>query len=371
MTRSASGERKRRLIRSLDYQCVRRFRLRRLLSFLWRYSYHEAFEALSKETTVYFRVSHLQHMVRQGLWTDAVRYVLRFVPAIDLTDGGNFLTIFITLLSSIARYKPTVPSTFPLYDPYARHELDWQGRVRPGGVKVAEIIRSVCCKEAWGRINWALVRLKAAEIVGDLFTELPEFDDMRRLPPCPVIVRPANVLPLRASSRGHSRFHKKLGRIPPDVLARYFVPKETSQPGLPLEPFTMIRMAEILDECLQAGKCLVINDRHRVESSSTEGTKDPMVTEAAVPRSNLKRPRATEQEVDTRKIQIIGEHVQRRKRKPNTPISTATLRRSPRLAEALDGHKPEVISASKKPISKNKSRARKITLQTDLLDNRN
>lgn len=35
-----------------------------------------------------------------------------------------------------------------------------------------------------------------------------------------------------------------------------------------------------------------------------------MVTEAAVPRSNLKRPRATEQEVDTRKIQIIGEHVQ-------------------------------------------------------------
>jgi len=105
------------------------------------------------------------------------------------------------------------------------------------------------------------VRLKAAEIVGDLFTELPEFDDMRRLPPCPVIVRPANVLPLRArhailfqlsstllsilvsasvsdvlcildSSRGHSRFHKKLGRIPPDVLARYFVPKETSQPGL-------------------------------------------------------------------------------------------------------------------------------------------
>ena len=45
MTRSASGERKRRLIRSLDYQCVRRFRLRRLLSFLWRYSYHEAFEA--------------------------------------------------------------------------------------------------------------------------------------------------------------------------------------------------------------------------------------------------------------------------------------------------------------------------------------
>jgi hypothetical protein len=59
--------------------------------------------------------------------------------------------------------------------------------------------------------------------------------------------------------------------------------------------------------------------------------------------------------------------LKRRKRKPNTPISTATLRRSPRLAEALDGHEPEVISASKKPISKNKSRARKIILQTDLL----
>ncbi|XP_066345869.1 uncharacterized protein [Miscanthus floridulus] len=346
---SASGERKRRLIRSLDYQCVSRFRLRRLLIFLWRYSYDEAFEALSKETTVYFRVDHLQHMVRRGLWSDAIRYLLRFVPAVDLSDGGNFLAIFINLLRSIARYKPTDPSTFPLYDPYARHELDCQGRVRPGSVEVAEIILSVCSKEAWGSINWALVRLKAAEIIGNLFTELPEFDEMRRLPPCPAIAKPANVLPVRASSRGHSRFHKKLGRIPADVLARYFVPKETSQPGLPLEPFTMIRMAELIDECLQAGKCLVINDRHPVESSSTEGAKDPMVTEAAVPRNNLIRPRATEhQEVDTRKMQIIGEHVQRRKRKPNTPISTATLRRSPRLAEALDGHKPEAISASKK-----------------------
>jgi hypothetical protein len=51
MTRSGSGsgsgdgERKRRLIRSLDYLCVSRFRLRRLLAFLWRYSYDEAFEA--------------------------------------------------------------------------------------------------------------------------------------------------------------------------------------------------------------------------------------------------------------------------------------------------------------------------------------
>jgi len=104
---------------------------------------------LSKETTVYFRVDHLQHMVRRGLWSDAIRYVLRFVPAVDLSDGGNFLVIFINLLGSIARYKPTDPSTFPLYDPYARHELDCQGRVRPGGVEVAEIILSVCCKEAW------------------------------------------------------------------------------------------------------------------------------------------------------------------------------------------------------------------------------
>ncbi|KAF8651187.1 hypothetical protein HU200_063427 [Digitaria exilis] len=181
MERSSAAERKRPLIRSLDYLCVRRFRLRRLLAFLWSHSYNGAFESLSKETRVLFRVEHLQHLVRLGLWSDAMGYVFRFVPAFDLPVGGQFLVTFINFLWEIAAYDPTDPSTFPEYDPYEPCEDGRQGGVSAGGVKLAQIIRSVCSKQAWGSINWPLVRFKAAEISG---TWLLRFQSLMRCANC-------------------------------------------------------------------------------------------------------------------------------------------------------------------------------------------
>lgn len=43
-------------------------------------------------------------------------------------------------------------------------------------------------------VDWPLVRCKAAEIVGDLMAQIPEFDDICRLPHCPR--KPSNVLPI-------------------------------------------------------------------------------------------------------------------------------------------------------------------------------
>uniref|UniRef100_K3YDL8 Uncharacterized protein n=1 Tax=Setaria italica TaxID=4555 RepID=K3YDL8_SETIT len=131
------GERKEPLIRSLDYRCVRQFCLRRLFAFLW----------LSKEMTVFFRVEHLQHVVRLGMWSGAMNYVFGFVP------------VFYRYLNKITAYRPTNPSTFAAFDPYSRHEVRCQGGVNPDGIKLAQIIRSVCSKEAW---------LKAAEVIVDL-----------------------------------------------------------------------------------------------------------------------------------------------------------------------------------------------------------
>ncbi|KAK8449648.1 hypothetical protein SEVIR_7G249750v4 [Setaria viridis] len=92
---------------------------------------------LSKETTVFFRVEHLQHVVRLGMWSGAMNYVFGFVP------------IFYRYLNKITAYRPTNPSTFAAFDPYSRHEVRRQGGVNPDGIKLAQIIRSVCSKEAW------------------------------------------------------------------------------------------------------------------------------------------------------------------------------------------------------------------------------
>ncbi|KAL6651381.1 hypothetical protein ACP70R_010306 [Stipagrostis hirtigluma subsp. patula] len=313
-----SGERKRSLIRSLDYNCVYRFRLRRLLAFLSLHRYDDAFEALSNETAVLFRAEHLQHLVQLGMWQEAIDYVYHFIPAVRLPDSGKFLVKFIGFISDVSRYKP-----YGVYDPYdyeynphSSLEIFLHGGVDPGGVKVANIIASVRPEKVWRSINWQLVWLKAADIVGDLVAQVPQLNEMRRMPLCPA--RSANVLPIGLSSSGRRGLKKKsLGRMPADALARSFLSKKrlpsssqgTSHSGLPLMPVTMTRLAGLIEECLQAGNYLVPKDEQPVESSCTEGTKTitGSVHQDLVPGINPKRPLATEdQEFVTTNRQKIG-----------------------------------------------------------------
>lgn len=93
-----------------EYPCVRRFRYRRLLSFLWLQGYRFTFAAYAptailllcqcfdlhrllicgmrgcrmlKQTNSYFCVSHLAHLVSQGQWTEALDYIIpRFLPPV-------------------------------------------------------------------------------------------------------------------------------------------------------------------------------------------------------------------------------------------------------------------------------------------------
>ncbi|CAL5029994.1 unnamed protein product [Urochloa decumbens] len=279
-----SGERKRKrsLARSLDYECVERFRLRRLLAFLQLHRYDGAFEALSKETAVLFRAGHLQHLVQQGLWSDAIRYIYRFVPPMRLPKRGTLLVKFIFVVSRI-------PDRSYKYDPHSPYHLYLHGGVSPGGVKLAKIISTVHSEHAGNSIDWSLVRIKAAEIVGQLVAQIPEFNDMSRLPFCSA--KPANVLPIRLSSRGHKGLQKKsLGRMPADAVAQSFLSKRrrtssskgTARSGLPLEPVTMTRLAELIEELIgiltslhTLLRSVVFNGKHPIESSCTEGSLQP------------------------------------------------------------------------------------------------
>jgi hypothetical protein len=58
-----------------------------------------------------------------------------------------------------------------------------------------------------------------------------------------------------------------------------------------------------------------------------------------------------------------------RRRKSNAPVSTLMLRRSLRLKDKLDGHKPESASSSKRPVTRNKLKGKKVAAQPDLLNN--
>ena len=59
-----------------------------------------------------------------------------------------------------------------------------------------------------------------------------------------------------------------------------------------------------------------------------------------------------------------------RRRKSNAPISTLMLRRSLRLKDKLDGHKPEkVLPLQKRPVTINKLKGKKVAAQPDLPNN--
>ncbi|TVU14810.1 hypothetical protein EJB05_38303, partial [Eragrostis curvula] len=80
------------------------------------------------------------------------------------------------------------------YNPYSSLEIYLHGGVSPGGVRLAQIIASVRSEEVRTSIDWRRVRREAEEVVGRLVAQIPELNEMSRLPLCPA--KPADVLPI-------------------------------------------------------------------------------------------------------------------------------------------------------------------------------
>jgi hypothetical protein len=78
---------------------------------------------LLHETNSFFSVAHLQRLARLGQWGEAIGYVYRFVPNIDLLgEEGNLFFSFISLhevIHSIATGEPGGAVLAELYE----HEL--------------------------------------------------------------------------------------------------------------------------------------------------------------------------------------------------------------------------------------------------------
>uniref|UniRef100_A0A0E0DIE4 Uncharacterized protein n=1 Tax=Oryza meridionalis TaxID=40149 RepID=A0A0E0DIE4_9ORYZ len=231
---SGSGNRKRKRHvqqHSFEYPCVSRLRHRRLLAFLSRHDYDSTFDALVQETSVLFRVGHIQALVRQGRWADAASYVNRFVPPSRvLTDAGlvfhEFLYIHHVLDCIVAgdhlRGAQVAAS-------YQRHVRD-NPNPSHGAIKLIRILLTILhCHPIRAFLNWHLVRYKAAEIIKDLIPQIPEFNDLLKLPKGGPI-KPHNILPIGSSS--HRRRHvKNEDRIPAADIARFYLQKKRGLPS--------------------------------------------------------------------------------------------------------------------------------------------
>uniref|UniRef100_A0A0D9ZQQ4 Uncharacterized protein n=1 Tax=Oryza glumipatula TaxID=40148 RepID=A0A0D9ZQQ4_9ORYZ len=129
---------------SLEYPCVSRLRHRRLLAFLSRHDYDSTFDALVQETSVLFRVGHIQALVRQGRWADAASYANRFAPPSRVrTDAGlvfhEFLYIHHVLDCIVAGDHLRGAQVAARYQRHVRDNPD----PSPGAIKLIRILITI------------------------------------------------------------------------------------------------------------------------------------------------------------------------------------------------------------------------------------
>ncbi|KAK3143708.1 hypothetical protein QOZ80_4AG0303910 [Eleusine coracana subsp. coracana] len=285
---SDTGKRRRSVKRSLEYPCVSRFRHRRLLAYLRRHRLVDSFGSLALETDVFFWLEHLQELARRGKWVDAIKYIARFTPSGHiLGDQGQVFYHFVVMhrvLESIAAGEEFGASIAGEYERYLKENPG----APPGNVKLASILLSVLKSDKLrASINWDLVRHKAADMIEDLIQQVPEFNDLLRMPNCPS--RPHNVLPIGFSSRPR-RHVKGVDRVPASNVAHFYLEKRRSLPfpshsheavsSLELSFEATAKLADVLAESVEAGMHRVPRGRYPLAYSCNEGVPGASVTRA-------------------------------------------------------------------------------------------
>ncbi|XP_047053061.1 uncharacterized protein LOC124659172 isoform X5 [Lolium rigidum] len=238
-----------------EYPCVRRFRYRRLLTFLRLQGYGSTFVAMLKQTNYYFCVFHLARLVSQGLWNEALDYIFpRFLPLEPSSPPSLEASVLVKFLR--------VHRLFQL-----------------------EVARISKISQDW-RPMWA----RAAKIVRDLANRTPEFKDRLLLPDG--LMGPQNILPIGFSfAPFRQRRHAKKCTHPTSKhareehtrrLANIYFDKRMSLPSSThcsqeLSPESIAKARDdwfrrIFEQCIKAATCLEINQGSALQSSPWEGT---------------------------------------------------------------------------------------------------
>uniref|UniRef100_A0ACD5UTP2 Uncharacterized protein n=3 Tax=Avena sativa TaxID=4498 RepID=A0ACD5UTP2_AVESA len=212
----------------LEYPCVSRLRHRRLLAFLQRHNFSSTFKAFVHETNVFFSIEHLHHLVFLGQWDNAIKYVSRFVPSVNmLGSAGSVFFNFLQLLKALHSIATGEPDGALMAEEYGRN-LKRYPNSDPGTVKLRRVLMAMLhYKHFRASIDWSYMRSNAAEIAKDLITKTPEFNDLLWLPNCQD--KPHNILPIGSCS--HQGHHMKERGTPASDIAKFYLQKKRSLPS--------------------------------------------------------------------------------------------------------------------------------------------
>ncbi|CAL4980426.1 unnamed protein product [Urochloa decumbens] len=265
-----------------EHPVVRRLRHRRLLAFLRHQGLEGTFGSMIHETDAFFSVAHLQDMMKQGQWRDAIAYLSRFLKLDDgrlLSVEAQVLHRFLVAHKNLADILAGTKEGHALaayFSQYRNHDRN----ACHGDLRLQSILLAVLHAKQNLRVSWERVRHRAAEIAYDLVHRTPELKGVVLLLPGPMT--PHSLVPIRTCTGKRYCRKKHPGRPRASALAKCYLLKSgsllssshTKESANELYAKVANWVADILDESLKAGKPLELHQKH---TEQTSGKQDATV----------------------------------------------------------------------------------------------
>ncbi|CAN6250076.1 unnamed protein product [Urochloa humidicola] len=291
---SSKGERA--LLRSLDYPCTARLRLRRLIAYHRWYSIEEFYELARNKMRVIFDVRCLVRNIKFGQWRKASMSIIRFVrpngrnhsyecnlllmfiqDLMALNDFADGHTTIASLLSNwfLSIYKNPALAAYPCF-----------------AALVVDVL-FLRTDHARAFLKWQLVKNKAAEMVEEMAYNVPELKDKLHFPRGPNNLY--HIAPI-GSSFHRRRMVKNLAKQQSIDLAQFYLQLKKRLPSSVQVGSTVFSagsatiqeepLIALLEKALQAGRHSWPEQVHPPEYPSKEGfplmqmlTRAPFLTD--------------------------------------------------------------------------------------------
>ncbi|CAL5025525.1 unnamed protein product [Urochloa decumbens] len=276
---AGSGDGGRALLRSLDYPCTARLRLRRLLAYHRRYSYEEIYEVARDKTRVIFDVRNLVNKIKSGQWRKASIYVLSFVRPDSMSHECKLLLMFIQDLMVLNDFADGNTSVARLVSKwfvsiYGNPAL----AAYPCFAALVEDVLFLRSDHARAFLKWQPVKNKAAEMVQEMAYNMPELKDKLHFPRGPNNLY--HVVPIGSSFHRRCTV-KNLARQQPIDLAQFYLHLKKRMPSSIQGESAVFKagsatiqqepLIALLEKALQAGRHSLLEQVHPHEYPSKEG----------------------------------------------------------------------------------------------------
>ncbi|CAD6273352.1 unnamed protein product [Miscanthus lutarioriparius] len=264
-----------------DYPCTERLRWRRLLAYLRDNCYDQIYHvyalnlnpqhthppkillrmnAAKNKLRVIFDVEDLVKRIKAGQLEEACDHVRTFAPIWELSSHAGLLTLFLHYLMAIHRFADGDTAKEGVVRDWFIKLYRHRAALSECPCLVALVTDVLSLRTLYVRntLDWQLVRNKAAELVEQMVSEMPELKEMTRYPLAQNELY--DVMPIRCSFRPRRQV-KKVGskKQATDVAKVYLEMKKR------LVPSAQMDCHDYSEKVLRAGQRKVLKQGHPSE----------------------------------------------------------------------------------------------------------